>query len=458
MAASKTIGGINVTISATTQKFQAGLTKARKLLVGFTRSIKNAIFSMKGFAAALAGAAGVTAFTMLTKNAFEAVGAMDDMSKKLGVSTDQLYGLQLAAEEAGVSQTVLERALVKLSTSMGMDGGKALRIWIADTAKLKTHHERLAAATAMFGARGADMVRFLVGGTAALDEAQLAAEGLGFSLSGAAVAGVDRALESFARLKKSVQGIFANLAVQLAPFLDALSTKLSGFVTQPGKIAGLGKTIADAIISTAKLVADGIQKMVGAGLSAFAELATMIHKFRSSNLGLTLGFGYDNGTYGAEYRAGRTGAAGMRRSADAWNSAAPWSNMIDDLMNSARAAAAKQAVQTAAGGTVNIAGKSANLGGINKSGPASLLAEIAKAGAGVADRMGFGLGAKPTSGMAPSLTLAESGSVESYRQQAAIQRQGISVQAKTLKAQTKAVVVLEKIERKLGPPVLAANF
>jgi hypothetical protein len=138
MAANKTIGGINVTITATTDRFQKNLTAARRMIGAFTKSIKGLVFNLKTLGVALA----VGGLTKLVANQFEAINALKDLADKTGVSTDKLAGLQLAAEEAGISNTLLEKSLVKLNNEMGMAGDVALREWIDHAAREASRGDR----------------------------------------------------------------------------------------------------------------------------------------------------------------------------------------------------------------------------------------------------------------------------------------------------------------------------
>ena len=290
MAANKTIGGINVTITATTDKFVKGITQARKLIGGMVSSVKGLIFNMKTLGGVLA--AGM--FTKLVADQFDAINSLKDLSDKTGVSTDKLAGLQLAAEEAGIPMTLLEKSLTTLNNKMGMAGDQALRVWIEKTSKLATQQEKLAAATEMFGAKGASMVRFLNGGVEALDEQQKAAEALGLAITQEVAIGVDRATESFGRFKKAVAGIFRSLAGEIAPFIELLSVKATAFITSNGGGKGMGTFIADVIVEMAKNVADSINWMVGKVVGLVGEAMKFIHEWRKTSPAEVLGFGFKN--------------------------------------------------------------------------------------------------------------------------------------------------------------------
>lgn len=443
MAASKTIGGINVTISATVDKFTKGIITARKALGKLGTSIKDAVFSVKGFAAALAGGVAVTAFTRLTANAFEAIDAMGELSDKLGISTDKLAGLQLAASEAGISNELLERSLVKLSREMGMSGDLALRKWIEDTSKLSTQQEKLAAAVKMFGARGSDMVRFLNGGTGALDEAQAAAEGLGLALDRKTVAGVERAMDAFGRFKMAVGGIFKTIAADLAPFIEVLANKMTGFLADGGKAKSIGSAVANAVIDTAKFVADAIQQMVGGVMMLVADIKKFIVGFRTSATGIGLGMGYKDDK---ELDAASTSAYESWYAADRFSSSPAWSTIIEKAVADARAAAAAQAASnpSLSGGSIggvfgSLKDRLMNSGAVVNAQQmgGALMNGLKNAKGAIAGLPGMAaaVGANTRSNlieqakkdrdaaMSGSLTLNEAGSAESYRQRAAMRRQ-----------------------------------
>ena len=460
MAANKTIGGINVTISATVDKFQKSMTTARKLLGTFVKSIKDTIFSLKGLAAALA----FGALTKFTANQFEAIDALGELSQKLGISTDKLGGLQLAASEAGISNQLLEKSLTTLSNKMGMSGDKALRKWIEDTSKLGSQQEKLAAATDMFGAKGASMVRFLSGGTEALDEAYQAALSLGIALDQKTVAGVERAMDAFGRFKFAVSGIFRALAAEIAPFIEVLSNKATDFLASNGRGAGIGKAIADAIIEMAKFVADTVAKMAASVLNAMGQVALLFGRFRDSSVAKAMGLGFNSKE---ERMQAMIGAGDFFYKEKQIRENMP-SKFIDKLVEEARRKAAEQATSGKPNGVGSLFGDLLGRGQA-KFGP--MATNATQWGENIWKGVAKGIQSTPAtmlkawwnanliagqnvnpvaaaSMQRPSLALATSGSVESYRQQAAIRRQSENIQKKQLTTQERMLAKLDSIDRK----------
>lgn len=435
MAANKNIGGINVTITATIEKFQKNLTAARRMIGTFTKSITGLVFNLKTLGAALA----TGAFAKLVADQFKAVEALEDLSNKTGVSTDKLAGLQLAAEEAGVSNMLLEKSLTTLNNKMGMAGDRALRVWIEQTSKLATQQEKLAAATEMFGSKGASMVRFLNGGTAALEEAQKAAESMGLAVTQDLAIGIGRASDAFARFKMSVTGIFRSLAAEIAPFIELLSIKAQAFIANNGGGKGIGSFIATVIVEMAKNVVDLIQSMVGGVLSMIAEMHGLVMNFRLNDMASQLGLGYQ--TKQEAIDASTNWVMAMRR-AEAFSAGPKWSAGLQGNLDTFRKQSEEAAAQWRE--SVGVTGLlDGILGDAKKFGMGSL-ESLKGAGLGLWGaasggfmKMAMEAGAmKPGArGRAPALSFAESGSVESYRQQAAIRKQGDDIAKKQLGVQ-----------------------
>jgi hypothetical protein len=453
MAASKTIGGINVTISATIDKFRKNITAARKMLTGFTASIKGAIFSLKGLATALT----VGAFVKFTANAFTALDALADSADKLNITTGALAGFRMAADQAGVSTAVLEKGLVTLSVKTGKRADTALFDLIDKSSKLTTEQERLALAVQTFGTRGASMVNILRMTRPELEKLVQFTNDVGYGMSKTVAIGVGRAVDAFGKLKIAVKGVFFSVAAELAPYIEVLSNKLSGFLASGGKAKGLGKSIADAIIATTRFVSDGVAKMVSAMLNAAAALIDIPNQLSGTRAGNAFGF---------EFSKSRANSAEeMRYRAGVIDRNMP-SKFIDKGVVQARKQATKQAAAAPAtngsmggllGGMLSKAGSGLVSSMANS--PIAMYAkvEMAKMALGFKAQMfAANMAGKKPQGITPGFAFAESGSADSYRQQAAIRRQGDQIGKKQLTQQTLTRIAVEKIAKR--PPMEEADL
>lgn len=130
----------------------------------------------------------------MAKSAIDAADDMNDLSQKTGVSVEQLSRFQQAANASGTSIEGVGAAMIKLNRQLGSGQGtaaEALRglglsatdaagklkstdqvmLEVADKfAKMPDGAQKTAAAMALFGKSGADMIPLLNGGRAAVEE------------------------------------------------------------------------------------------------------------------------------------------------------------------------------------------------------------------------------------------------------------------------------------------------
>lgn len=454
MAANKTIGGINVTITASTEKFVKGMAAARRNIASFQQATKGLVFNLKTLGAALA----VGGVSKAIADQFKAVDALEELSQKTGVQTDKLAGLQLAARNAGVDNALLEKSLVKLNSAFGMQGDKALEKWITDTSKLTTQQERLAAATEMFGSKGSSMVRFLNGGVGALREAQKAANDTGLAITQIEATAVANLMQSFDNLRDRTIGVFRQMAVASAPFVDAMVQSVNGMIDGAGGGKGVGKFIADVLVHMAKSVVDLIQEMTNLAAIAFHGLQTMVVEFRSSIAGKAMGVGYSSA--GAELMA-RGGLAKNYDKVETYINRPKWSAGIDKMVADATAAAAKAVADSALKGPGLLDGlgeamKKYAMGSAQSWKGAGMNLWGAASGRFMEMAQAAGAYKPPSMAQRPALAFAESGSVESYRQQAAIRKQGEDISKKSLRVQERMEGHLADMKGMLNFP--AANL
>jgi hypothetical protein len=269
----------------------------------------------------------------------------------------------------------------------------------------------------VFGTRGSAMVRFLNVGTKGLKESEAAAVSLGLALDKKTIAGIDRAGDAFLRFKFAVSGIFRSLAAEIAPYVEVLSNKMTAFLAEGARGQTAGAKIADFIIAAVGKMGDAIQSMANAAIDFY-------NWARGSHWNMWTGFfGNSPSKTGAPH--GATGS---------------WDIDFSSWLQS-QVAGIKASEQggsgTRFGGFLGTLFKKAK----NRFGPGlSSIGQIL--GKGV---LGVGQGINAFPGLLmqgflqsqlfqanhwqqfaknkPALTFAESGSAESYRQQAAMRRE-----------------------------------
>lgn len=193
------------------------MSKAGGLVKGFASSIGG----LAGLAAPLAGAlTGVVAAVKGIAEVGQAFGEIDEIAKsaqKFGVTTEQMVGLQHAAELSGVSVEQLDSAMKKAARN-----GTSLEAIADKIAATSDPTERANIAFKALGKSGQDMIPLLSGGSEALR--QMMDEGnrlAGFS--GVDAAKVEAANDAITRMKLAFTGIARDLAIELAPAVEMIA-------------------------------------------------------------------------------------------------------------------------------------------------------------------------------------------------------------------------------------------
>ncbi len=245
---------IIVNLVAKTGRFERGMDKGGSKLRKFGNSAKRLTATLGKLAARfgpLAVAAGAFGLARLTKSAIEANDKLGKMATTIGVSTERLRGLQLAAELAGVASLSFNKGLVKVSKAV-VDAANGLTTYqrvfdrlnitteellalspdeqllrIGKTlVKLKSSTERTAAAYDLFGGRNVQMVNLLANSIEAIEATIEQAKMLGVALSDFDVARFEAANDQLTLIKTSFEGIRNTVALSVLPaillFADAM--------------------------------------------------------------------------------------------------------------------------------------------------------------------------------------------------------------------------------------------
>lgn len=256
------VGALNVSVNADTAKATRNIGTFRSELGSVRGSIAPAAAGMSALSAAAVGlgvaAAGLAGVWSVVSPSMEEIDGLAKASDRIGIATEKLAGLRLAAEESGVSVGQFDKGLVKMLRSVAeVNGGtgeakdafdalglsarnlismapdEQFRLIAERLNEIPSSAEKLDVAMSIFGRAGADLVNVLALGKDGLDEAQQAAEKLGLTMSRDAAKSVEAANDAMGRIGKSVTGLGNSLAIALAPAIEkssnALSTLVSGF-------------------------------------------------------------------------------------------------------------------------------------------------------------------------------------------------------------------------------------
>jgi hypothetical protein len=281
-----TVGKVVAVLSARTASFDRALRTSAARVRAFGAGLAHAAVRVASFGAGMiALAAG--ALTVMTRRAFEAIDGLAKMAQSLGISTEKLASFRLAAELANVSQEQLDMALKKMISSvadLGAGTSSMVRAFgvlgvtaeqlrglrpdeifkvLADAVKRSgSSVEVLAAVMDIFGSRvGLQLMPLLREGSAGLAAFEREARALGIAISEVDAAKVEAANDAFTRLKALIAGVGQQLAIQLAPVLEAIVNRIVAAAVAGG---GMGQVIASAmgpVVQAVAFVATTVQSL-----------------------------------------------------------------------------------------------------------------------------------------------------------------------------------------------------
>jgi len=270
--ADATIGALRVVLGADTGTFEDGLKRAQSSLSTFAKSV-GTIAAGIGLERIIEKS--VESAVHAVKEGFQRIDAIGKEAQKTGIGVEAFSGLILSAELADVSMQTLSTSLGKLSknmveTSQGTGEAQktfeALGISVKNTdGTLKSADQVLieiagkfeqtsdgatktAAAIALLGRSGKELIPLLNAGAAGLEEMRATAERMGLVIDKNTAYQVERFNDNLKILGKTQEGI-TNLVIQ--GIIPAL-VRLSDMFVESATKGDLIRTVANAIINEFK--------------------------------------------------------------------------------------------------------------------------------------------------------------------------------------------------------------
>ena len=283
-------GRVNVSVTASTGGLTSGLSRAGKTLRSFASGVTSIGSPLSALGAVAKSTFGQLAlfsaargllntFTGMASGAAESVDQLSKLSRRLGTTYSELAGLKLAGDLAGVGIETIANAMTKADVALvkaqngskqasaafatlgltteqlaGMGGADRFEAIASAIAKLPTEAERSAAAVALFGRAGAQLLPLFEGGAEGIRQARAEAEKFGLTLTNAQGRNVEEMNDSFTRVYASIQGIVQQVVAHLAPAITGISNEFTDFVGSVGG-ANIGQAIGEALLDGADYLA-----------------------------------------------------------------------------------------------------------------------------------------------------------------------------------------------------------
>lgn len=243
-----------------------------------------------------------TSLVQYGKTVGDSIDASSKLSRSLGITYEELVGLQLAGDLAGTSSEQLGAALNRLQVTLGkaqagskesVEAFSNLGLSVSDLVGLNASQQmqriadaisqipdpaqRSAAAVAIFGKSGASLLPFFESGGQALADMAKEANRLGLSLTDVQAANVEAFNDAVTLAGKSIEGVVTQIVADLAPGIKTAADTFRQFIGDAGG-ANIGRAFVDGLLNAADVFARVFDRTV----ESLTVLATSFGAFSGS--------------------------------------------------------------------------------------------------------------------------------------------------------------------------------
>lgn len=288
--AAKNFGRVNVSVTASTGGLTAGLARATKTMTSFAGKVTSSLNPLRMLSSVAQSTFGqLTMFSMarsavntltgMASAAAENVDVQSKLSRRLGTTYGELAGLKMAGDLAGVGIETIGAAMTKADVAMqkaaggsksaqaafatlgltaeqlqGMSSADRFEAIASAIAGMQTSAERSAAAVALFGRSGAELLPLFEGGADGIRRAREEAQAFGLALTNAQGRNIEEMNDSFTRVYSAIQGVVQQVVAHLAPAITAIAKQFTDLVGSVGG-ANIGQAIGEALLQGAEYLA-----------------------------------------------------------------------------------------------------------------------------------------------------------------------------------------------------------
>ena len=246
-----TVGKLRVILTANAGRFQKKMKRARRTLAKVSKSAARMSLKIGGIGMAIGGLVAGGGFAYLIKEAFRTNDALAKTADKLGIATEALAGMRLAAGLSGVDIRKMQMGIQRMTrrvseaahdTGEAKDALKELGLNAKRLNQLapdrmfrqvalamqdvKNQGDRVRLAFKLFDSEGVDLVNTLALVAKEGDAIDAYTRRFGTAISRIDAAKLEAVNDSFRLLRERVHGAAAQIAVNLAPELARIADAL----------------------------------------------------------------------------------------------------------------------------------------------------------------------------------------------------------------------------------------
>lgn len=239
----------------------------------------NKVARAAGVVAAAAGAA----LVLVTRRSFQQIDVLAKTSDQMGINTQELARMRLAAQITGVSQEQLTKGLQRLQKTVfdasqglttAVDALAVLGLAEKDLLNIPIEQQfrlvadamgevenatlRSGAAQNIFGARNVSLLNTLALGSEGLATYAAEADRLGLAVTRVDAAKIEQANDAILLARSRVEGVGNIIAVQLAPIVTALANRFTQVGDSTTTMAASTRVAIDGIAFGVGVVADAL--------------------------------------------------------------------------------------------------------------------------------------------------------------------------------------------------------
>lgn len=244
------VGSLAVRLTADTSDFEKRMRRATRNISSMGRQMRSAVNTAGKYAAAIT-AAGAAIGTHLVRQSLKAIDETAKFARMIGVATDELVGMQHAAEiTAGVTREQFNMALQRMTRrlaeaasgtgeakaaikELGLDAqelnkagpDEAFRRIAEAMQGVEEQGDRVRIAFKLFDSEGAKLVNTLNAGAGEIERLSEEARAVGLAFNNIDAAQVEMANDAMTSISATLRGFMNRVAIKLAPIIKALADR-----------------------------------------------------------------------------------------------------------------------------------------------------------------------------------------------------------------------------------------
>lgn len=275
------VGRLTVRIDADTSGLDKGMKDAQGSVKKFRAAAMPAVKAMAAMTAAAAAA--TTAVAAFTRAGMNAIDAQAKLARQLDSTIGGVRGLQLAAEDAGVSTNVINGAMERFSARLGearrgsgqtadalarlglnaselasMDVDERMATIADRVRELGLSGDQTADVLRQFGIRNREIVNLMRQGGDAIRDARDEIEDYGLAIDSIDAGTIEAANDALSRVGLVVESVRNSLAVEMAPVVLEIADR---FNTAAREAGGWGSVVSGSAETGALAIAGVIDQL-----------------------------------------------------------------------------------------------------------------------------------------------------------------------------------------------------